>query len=452
MKITFLGAAGTVTGSKTLIESNGTRILVDCGQFQGIKPLREINWKPLPISPSSIDFVLLTHGHLDHSGWLPRLVNQGFKGAIYCTKPTMDITKLIVMDSAKIQEEEAERANKDKYSKHEVAEALYTVEQAEQIFPLFQVIEPNKSIEILDEISVKFTNAGHIIGACSIELTIENKIFMFSGDLGRDDDALMFPPTKPLKGDYIFLESTYGNRLHDNIDPKLELEKHINETFQKGGTIIIPSFAVERAQTIMFLIWQLKQEGKLPNIPCYIDTPMGISVLDIFASNKSWHKLSEHEFTSMCDLFLMNSNYKDTIKTIYDDQPKIVIAASGMITGGRVLSYLERYISLPQTTVIVVGYQAEGTRGRKLLDGAASLKIYGKYHEVKATIVTIEGMSAHGDQQDLLNWLSELQSPPKKVFLVHGESLAADELRIKINEIYGFDCSIPLMGDEVEIE
>lgn len=452
MKISFLGAAGTVTGSKTLIESNGTRILVDCGQFQGIKPLRELNWKPLPILPSSIDFVLLTHGHLDHSGWLPRLVNQGFKGKIYCTRPTMDITKIIVLDSAKIQEEEAEKANKGKYSKHEKAEALYDIKQAERIFPLFEVVEVDQATEIGDEISVKFSNAGHIIGACSIELTIENKIFVFSGDLGRDNDVLMYAPTKPLKGDYIFLESTYGNRIHEKVDPKLELEKYVNETVEKGGTIIIPSFAVERAQSIMYLLWELKQEGKLPNIPCFIDTPMGISVLDIFESNKEWHKLSEEVYTSMCDLFQMNSDYKDTIETIYNKQPKIVIAASGMVTGGRVLSYLERYISLPETTVIIVGYQAEGTRGRKLMEGATDVKIYGKYHEVKANIVSIEGMSAHGDQNDLLNWLSELKNTPKKVFLIHGESDAADELRIKINEKYGFDCSVPLLGDEFEIE
>ena len=452
MKITFLGAAGTVTGSKTLIEANGFRILVDCGQFQGIKPLRELNWKPLPISPSIIDVVLLTHGHLDHSGWLPRLVNQGFKGKIYCTSPTEDITKLIVLDSAKIQEEEAERANKNKYSKHEVAEALYTVEQAERIFPLFKVVEANQSTPIADEIFVKYSNAGHIIGACSIELIIQDKVFVFSGDLGRDDDALMFAPMHPTKGDYVFLESTYGNRIHAKVDPKLELAKYVNEAYQKGGTVIIPSFAVERAQTIMYLLWELKQEGKLPDIPFFIDSPMGISVLEIFANNKKWHKLSEEVYTSMCEMFVLNSNYKDTIKTIFDDQPKIVIAASGMITGGRVLSYLERYIALPETTVIIVGYQAEGTRGRKLMDGAQEIKIYGKYHEVNATIVSIEGMSAHGDQNDLLNWLSDLQTTPKKVFLVHGESLAADELRIKINEKYGFDCSIPLMGEEFEIK
>ncbi|MCA6422975.1 MAG: MBL fold metallo-hydrolase [Flavobacterium sp.] len=451
MKIKFLGGAGTVTGSKTLVESNGVRILIDCGQFQGIKPLRELNWEPLPILPDTIDFVLLTHGHLDHCGWLPRLVNQGFKGKIYCTSPTAAITKLILLDSAKIQEEEAERANKEHFSKHDVAEPLYNIEQAEEVFPLFRVIKPDDEIVLDAEISARFFNAGHIIGACSIELKLENKTLVFSGDIGRDDDVLIYSPIKPKKADYIFLESTYGNRIHPDEDVKLLLETYVNNTFQIDGTVIIPSFAVERAQVIMYLLWQLKNEDRIPDIPYVIDTPMGISVLDIFINNRKWHKLSESDCIAMCKMFTMNSDYQETINTIFDKQPKVVIAASGMITGGRVLSYLERYISLPKTTVILVGYQAEGTRGRKLLEGATELKIYGKYYPVLAKILEIEGLSAHGDQNDLLNWLSELENKPKKVFLVHGENQPADELRIKIQEKYGYDCSVPLMGQEIEI-
>ncbi|MBA4275157.1 MBL fold metallo-hydrolase [Flavobacterium sp.] len=451
MKIKFIGGAGTVTGSKTLVDSNGIRILIDCGQFQGIKPLRELNWKPLPILPSTIDFVLLTHGHLDHCGWLPRLVNQGFKGKIYCTSPTKDITKLILLDSAKIQEEEAEMANKGHYSKHEIAEPLYDVKQAEAVFPLFRVIKTNEEIPLDAEISAVFTNAGHIIGACSIELNLEGKTLVFSGDIGRDNDVLMYPPTKPKKADYLFLESTYGNRLHPDTDAKMELEMYINNTVQKGGTIIIPSFAVERAQTVMYLLWQLKEEGRIPNIPYVIDTPMGISALEIFAQNKKWHKLPEQHYMGMCKMFSMISDYQETIQTIYDKNPKVVIAASGMITGGRVLSYLERYIGLPETTVIIIGYQAEGTRGRKLLEGAKEIKMHGKYYPVLANILEIEALSAHGDQKDLLNWLSALESKPTKVFLVHGENEPADELRLKIIEKYGFDCAVPLMGQEIEL-
>jgi metallo-beta-lactamase family protein len=451
MKIKFLGGAGTVTGSKTLVESNGIRILIDCGQFQGIKPLRELNWEPLPILPSSIDFVLLTHGHLDHCGWLPRLVNQGFNGKIYCTSPTKDVAKLILLDSAKIQEEEANKANEGHYSKHEIAEPLYTVDQAEKVFPFFRIVKPKEVISLDSEITATFTNAGHIIGACTVELKLENKTLVFSGDIGRDDDVLMFPPEKPEKADYIFLESTYGNRIHPETDAKAELEMYINNTIRKGGTVILPSFAVERAQTVMYLLWQLKEEDKIPNVPYIIDTPMGISVLDIFSNNRIWHKLHEEEFTSMCNMFSMISDYQETIETIYNKQPKIVIAASGMITGGRVLSYLETYIGLPETTVIIIGYQAEGTRGRKLLEGAKEIKIHGKYYPVLANILEIESLSAHADQNGLLNWLSALTTKPKKVFLVHGENQPADELRIKINEKYGWDCSVPLMGQEIEL-
>ena len=451
MKIKFLGGAGTVTGSKTLVESNGIRILIDCGQFQGIKPLRELNWEPLPILPNTIDFVLLTHGHLDHCGWLPRLVNQGFEGKIYCTSPTAAIAKLILLDSAKIQEEEAERANKEHYSKHEKAEPLYNVIQAEKVFPLFRVLKTNEEVLLDPEISAVFRNAGHIIGACSIELKLEGKTLVFSGDIGRDDDVLMYPPIKPKEADYVFLESTYGNRIHPDEDVKLLLETYINNTYQINGTVIIPSFAVERAQTIMYLLWQLKIENKIPDISYIIDTPMGISVLDIFMNNRNWHKLSESDCIEMCQMFTLNSDYKETITSIFDKQPKVVIAASGMITGGRVLSYLERYIGLPETTVIIVGYQAEGTRGRKLLEGATEIKIYGKYYPVLAKILEIEGLSAHGDQNDLLNWLSDLKKKPEKVFLVHGENQPAHELRIKINEKYGFDCAVPLMGQEIEL-
>lgn len=451
MKVKFIGAAGTVTGSKTLIESNGIRILIDCGLFQGIKPLRELNWQPLPVLASTIDFVLLTHGHLDHCGWLPRLVDQGFKGKIYCSGPTKEIAELILLDSGKIQEEEAEKANKEKYSKHEVAEPLYNVEQARKVFPYFRVVNTNEAVSLDAEISAVFVNAGHIIGACSIELKLENKTLVFSGDIGRDNDVLMYSPTKPKNADYIFLESTYGNRIHPDSDAKSELEMYINNTFQRGGTVIIPSFAVERAQMLMYLLWQLKEEGKIPDMRYIIDSPMGVSAFEIFFENRKWHKVSLEDCIAINKMFTMITDYQETIDAIYNKHPKVVIAASGMVTGGRVLSYLERYIILPETTVIIVGYQAEGTRGRKLLEGAKEVKIYGKYYPVEAKILEIEGLSAHADQKGLLNWLSALENKPKKVFLVHGENQPADELRIKINETYGFDCSIPLMGQEFEL-
>lgn len=451
MKVKFIGGAGTVTGSKTLIESSGVRILIDCGQFQGIKSLRELNWEPLPIEPSTIDFVLLTHGHLDHCGWLPILVSQGFKGSIYCTSPTKEIAQLILLDSAKIQEEEAKRANEEKYSKHEIARPLYDTKQAKAVFPFFKVINTNEEILLDADISAIYTNAGHIIGACSIELHLKNKILVFSGDIGRDNDVLMYPPTLPKKADYIFMESTYGNRLHPDTDAKDQLEDYINTAIKKGGTVIIPSFAVERAQAVMYLLWQLKKEARIPNVPYIIDTPMGISTLEIFTNNRKWHKLPDQDYIGMSKMFSLISDYKETVEVIDNKKPKVIIAASGMVTGGRVLSYLESYISLPETALIIIGYQAEGTRGRKLLDGDKKIKISGNYYSVRANIFEIQSLSAHGDQKDLLHWLSALENKPKKVFLIHGENQPADELRIKITEKYGFRCTVPLMGQEIEL-
>lgn len=451
MNIQFLGGAGTVTGSKTLIETGGVRILIDCGLFQGLKTLRELNWEPLPILPSSIDFVLLTHGHLDHCGWLPRLVAQGFSGKIFCTSPTKEIARLVLMDSAKIQEEEAEMANRGGYSKHAVPEPLYTVKQAQQTMPFFRTIKLNEPVKLDAEITATFSNAGHIIGACSIALDAEGKTLVFSGDIGRENDVLMYAPEKPKKADYVFLESTYGNRLHPADDALLELETYINNTISNGGTVIIPGFAVERAQTVVYLLWQLKRRGRIPDVPYILDSPMGISVFDIFADNPKWHKWRREDCEDIAKTFRMVSDYQDTIDIIFDDSIKVIIAASGMLTGGRVLAYLEHYLDKPETTVILSGYQAEGTRGRKLLEGADEIKIRGKYYPVKCKVLEIRSLSAHADQKGLLDWLSDLQQKPQKVFLVHGENEAADELRLKITERYGFECHVPMLGSQLEL-
>ena len=451
MKIHFLGAASTVTGSKFLIETDELRILVDCGMFQGLKELRELNREPLSVLPNSIDLVLLTHGHLDHCGWLPKLVSGGFSGKIFCSHPTKEIASLILLDSAKIQEEEADLANKNNYSKHNPAIPLYTTDDAKNVLPLFRVVEPNLEIKLSDNCWFKLFYAGHILGACSIELHVEDKVLVFSGDIGQDDDVLMYPPIKPKKADFIFLESTYGNRIHPQEDVLSELETIINDAVAKNGNVIIPSFAVERVQTMMYLIWQLKKQNRIPDIKYIIDTPMGISVLSIFRDNLKWHKLNTNECEEMCDVFTLISDYEDTIAAIYDNQPKVVIAASGMVTGGRVLSYLERYITEPENTVILVGFQAEGTRGRRLLDGEKEIKFYGKYYPVEAKIFSIEGLSAHGDQNDLLNWMNELEKAPQKIFLIHGESTALEGLKSKITERYNYECQIPILNQVIEL-
>lgn len=451
ISVHFLGAAGTVTGSKYLIETPQKKFLVDCGLFQGLKELRLLNWDYLPVEVSTIDFVLLTHGHLDHVGYLPRLIKAGFKGKIYGTDPTLDIAEIILKDSAKIQEEEALRANKDGYSKHSPAEPLYDLKDVEKTLTHFRTIKTNEWVDFGNEIKVRYQTNGHILGSCFIEVHIEEKKFVFSGDVGQESDLLMYPPARPQEADVLFVESTYGDRLHSNENIKEHLKKIILETVEKGGSVVIPSFAVERTQTLMYLIWQLYKEGEIPKIPYIMDSPMGANVLEVFIRHQEWHKLSIDDCSQICQLFEMVKDYKDTLNWIDTSFPKIIIAGSGMVTGGRVLSYLQSYIGNPQNTILFVGYQGEGTRGRKLLDGAHEIKIYGKYYEVKAQIEIIDGLSAHGDQKDLINWMSEIKNKPEKVFIIHGERQAADTFRVKLKDTYGWDCIIPKLYEIQEI-
>ena len=455
MKISFHGAARTVTGTKHLLTmKDGTQILLDCGLFQGLGVNTHALNTDFQFDPNSVSFVLLSHAHIDHSGLLPKLVKDGFKGAIYCTPATRELTEILLIDSAEIQQHDADLFNK-KNPDLSPREPLYTLENVQATFLLFKEIPYDESFSLTGDIDVRFQNTGHLIGSASIHLAVreaEKTIsLLFSGDVGRYRSMLLQSPSAFPSADYIILESTYGNRLHPDLDAKKELENYINTTIEHKGTVIIPGFAVERAQSIMYLIWQLKTEGRIPNVPYILDTPMGASVLDIFLQNMQWHKLSANDCHEMCKMFKIVSEYEQTMRIIEDPQPKVIIAASGMATGGRILSYFEHYIGLEKTTVIMVGYQAEGTRGRRLLEGADEIKIYGNYYNVEAKIVQIEGLSAHGDQQDLVNWLSALKNVPKCIYLVHGENFPADELRIKIQDRYGFNCNVPLIGSEIEI-
>lgn len=449
--IHFLGASGTVTGSKYLIEASGKKILVDCGLFQGLKELRLLNWDYLPVDASTIDFVLLTHGHLDHTGYLPRLVKAGFKGKIYGTSPTLDIAAIILKDSAKIQEEEAEQANKHGYSKHKPAKPLYDLKDVEKTIPHFNEIKIDEWTDLGNDIKVRYQTNGHIIGSAFIEIHIAGKKFVFSGDVGQENDLLLYPPKRPQEADILFIESTYGDRLHPKEDVQEHLKKIILETTAKGGSVIIPSFAVERTQTLMYLIWQLRKSGVLPEIPLIMDSPMGANVLEVFHKNKQWHKLPIEDCSAMCKMFEVVKSFKETVALISTHYPKIIIAGSGMVTGGRVLSYLQEYIGKPETIVLLAGFQAEGTRGRQLQEGAHEIKIYGKYYIVKARIETINGLSAHGDQKDLLNWMSEIKTKPENIFIVHGEKEGAEGLKNKIKEVYKWDSEIPELYQIKEI-
>ncbi|KXO01201.1 metallo-beta-lactamase [Aequorivita aquimaris] len=451
VKIHFLGAAGTVTGSKFLIETSEKNLLIDCGMFQGLKELREKNWGQLPIDVSEIDVVLLTHGHLDHTGYLPRLVKHGFRGKIIGTAPTLAITKIILLDSAKIHEEEAEKANEEGYSKHKPAEPFYSVQEAEVTLGFFQSNARDEWFELSENIKYRFRYNGHIIGATFIELEIFGKTFVYSGDIGREHDLLLYPPEKPEWADYLFMESTYGNKLHPQESVSDKLVELITKTIHNRGNLIIPSFAVERLQTLMFLLWKLYNENRIPNIPIFIDSPMGNNVLSVFQNFPDWHKMSVKEFNTMTNRMTIISSYKDTWKTIDNPQPKVVIAGSGMVTGGRVLTYLKQMIDKENTTVLLVGYQAEGTRGRQLLEGAYELKFFGKYYPVKAEIHHIESLSAHADQQGLLDWTSNIKNIPEETFLIHGEPTAQDALRVKLRDSYGWKVSIPKLYEIREI-
>lgn len=442
--IHFLGASGTVTGSKYLLDTGDKKILIDCGLFQGIKELRKLNWEYPPIDVSAIDIVLLTHGHMDHTGYLPRLVKQGFNGPIYGTYPTLDIAKIILYDSAKIQEQEAERANKEGYSENNPAEPLYDLKDVENTVPHFKGVPPGQWLTLFEGIKVRFTYNGHIIGATYIELDVHGKRFVFSGDIGRINDLLLYPPIKPKRADVLFIESTYGGRFHpEELEAIPLIEKLVNDTISRGGSLFIPSFAVERAQLMMLIFWRLLKEDRIGKVPMIMDSPMGTNVLELFHRTRDWHKLDENECGEMCSHFTVVSSYRETMELRSDDKPKIVIAGSGMLTGGRMLNYLETQAQNPNNTLLFVGYQAEGTRGRKLLEGDKELKVFGKVVPFKMEVVEIEGLSAHADHAELLDWLSKIKEKPEKIFIIHGEKEGAEALQKGIKETYNWDCGIP---------
>ncbi|MDE3741101.1 MBL fold metallo-hydrolase RNA specificity domain-containing protein [Maribacter polysaccharolyticus] len=453
IKIHFLGAAGTVTGSKYLLDTGKRRILIDSGLFQGLKELRLKNWEYPPVEVPKIDVVLLTHGHMDHTGYLPRLVKQGFKGPIYGTYPTLDITKIVLNDSAKIQEQEAERANKEGYSKHSPAEPLYNLKDVEKTIPYFKGVPPNQWLPLLKNVKARFQYNGHILGATNIELDVNGKRFVFSGDIGRTNDLLLYPPVKPKRADVLIIESTYGGRFHPEEKEAVPLlEKLVNETIERGGSLFVPSFSVERAQLMMLIFWRLLKEKKIPKVPMIMDSPMGANVLELFHRTRDWHRLEEDECDEMCSHFTVVSSYRETMELRSDDKPKIVIAGSGMLTGGRMLNYLETQAQNPNNTLLFVGYQAEGTRGRKLLEGEKELKVYGKTVSFKMQMAEIEGLSAHGDHTELLDWLSDIKERPKRIFIVHGEKEGVEALKQGIKETYGWDSEIPTLFSIEELK
>lgn len=449
--LTFLGAAGTVTGSKMLLKTDKHQVLIDCGLFQGLKQLRLLNWQKLPLDVEELDAVILTHGHLDHCGYLPVLTQNGYNGPIYATSPTRDVAEIILRDSAKIQEEDAAEANRRGYSKHHPAKPLYTAEDVDLTMPLFETHSDNEWVIINEDMKFCFRKSGHILGSAFVELKCKGRTIVFSGDIGRRKPLLMEPPVFVREADYLVLESTYGDRLHEQASPYDELQAYVKHTLAKGGVLVIPSFAVERAQELLLILNTLREERSIPNIPIYLDTPMGIDVTALYLHHRDWHSLSDAECRTMMNNVHVIRDFNQTLRVLDKPGPKIVIAGSGMVTGGRVLYYLQRLIGEAQNTVLLVGFQAPGTRGSLLLSGASEIKMQGNYYPVQAEIQQISSLSAHGDQADLLWWLSHFKKAPQQVFLNHGEAQALEALRLKITDTLGWGCTIAEMGTTYEL-
>lgn len=447
-RLTFLGAAGTVTGSKTLIEINGYKVLIDCGLFQGLKELRNLNRAPFPVEASQIDALILTHAHLDHCGYIPVLVKKGFRGEIHCTKATRDLAEIILLDSAKIQEEDAERANRYNYSKHRPAQPLYTQHDVHKAMELFVTHDFREWVILHPEIKFELIDNGHILGSGLAMIHIFDQKVVFSGDMGQMKPMLMYPPKRIKEADYLIMESTYGDRLHEHGDTKAQLLAVIEETIENRGILMIPSFAVERTQELLYLLYQLKQEDLLPPVPIYLDSPMGIHATKVYAQFPELQNIPHYEITHMYDQVKFIDDAEASHAICLDKSPKIVLAGSGMLEGGRILHYMNNHLGNPRNTLLFVGYQGEGTRGRTIINGGREIKFFGEYHSVKCQIRSLSDLSAHGDQQDLMSWMSELKKAPKKVFLNHGELHQAEALCVKVKTDLGWDATVPKMYQE----
>ncbi len=451
MKLKFLGATNTVTGSRFLLETDSTRILVDCGLFQGYKYLRQRNWNPLPIDTAALDAVVLTHAHIDHSGFVPVLTRSGFSGPVYCTRGTADLCRLLLPDSGHLQEEEARFLNRVGASKHKPALPLYTKPDAIHALEQFVNCDYEETFCIGD-ITISFLRAGHILGSSLVLVEAQGKRIVFSGDVGRQHDVLMNPPVPVPPCDYLVLESTYGDRLHNGADPREHLAGIITRVIQRGGILLIPSFAVGRAQTIIYLLADLMAKDRIPELPIFLDSPMSVNASRLFCQYPDEHRISDSACKAVFSRVTYVRDVEESIALGDIRYPHIIISASGMATGGRVLHHLKRLLPNENNAVLFVGYQAGGTRGGRLLEGEQEIKIHGHYVRVKAEVEKLDGLSAHADYREMLQWLQHSEGlAPHKCFLVHGEEKAIDQFRRRINEQLGWHTVVPTMMQEFKL-
>lgn len=451
MKLQFIGAIKTVTGSKYKLTDNDEQFLIDCGLFQGFKELRNRNWEDPPFDPSSLSALLVTHAHIDHTGYIPRLVRLGFNKKIYCSEGTYDLCKILLPDSARLQEEDAAYANKKKFSKHEPALPLYTEQDAEKALDLFVPMEFEKEFSLSSSLKARFVPVGHIIGASFLEIRDQKRTIVFSGDVGRFNDPIMLPPRWIKKADYLVLESTYGGRKHPPADAIDELEAVINKTIRRNGVVLIPAFAVARAQIILYFIYLLKRAGRIPDVPVYLNSPMAIAATELLCKHVREHRLNESQCQSLSDTATYVQSVEESKELDQQKGPMIIISASGMATGGRILHHIKTFGPDAKNTILLTGFQAGGTRGKSLQEGDKFLKIHGFDVPINAEVAELTSLSAHADQKELISWISHIKAPPKAVFLTHGEEEGALALKKAIEETLGFTVILPEYLQEVDL-
>jgi metallo-beta-lactamase family protein len=457
MKISFLGAARHVAGSRFLVEESGVKILIDCGLFQGQREWKERNWAEFPVNPSSINAVILTHAHIDHSGYLPRLVKMGFHGPVYCTPATKELLGLMLPDSAHLQEEDARYANREKYTRHDPALPLYTLDDVNRALQQLRPLDFYKPQELTPGLSFSYLRAGHILGSAMVQLVHGADTVLFSGDVGRPSQFITKKPDDIQSADTLVLESTYGDRLHQRIDVLQRLKDIVKRTTSVGGTLLVPAFAIGRTQELLYLLRLLEERHEVPQVPVYIDSPMAIHALPIYDHNhvdfsKDLETLSRKDPTPfICHHIRALQTVQESMTLNEVTYPCIIISSSGMATGGRILHHLKRRVSDHRNTVLFIGYQAEGTKGRTLVDGAKEVKIHGQSFPVRAQIEYMDALSCHADYEEMLDWLTSIKKAPRMVYLVHGEEQASLSLAQKIKDRFGWNTHVPQYLESVEL-